>query len=230
MAFMPALAKDRFVTTKGEAFVEVPPDFVKIQMTLLAVGPDLDRLKSDVDDRAQRIMTAAAKLQIAGSDIETTGVEVEREYQSDRNDNQTLRGYEVSRDITIKLRAVAKYEEFAQALVDAKVDQIGNVTVGVDDRAALKDRALVAAARNARGKATAIAGELGIQLGLPFQVDEEKLWVTDNLNERANDRYSEVVVTASKMQGTPVTVVVFQPHQIKVDAVVWARFEIVSKE
>lgn len=226
-----SVAADRFVTTKGEATIEVPPEYVRVQIELMAIGPNLQSIKSDVDQRTERVLTAATRLQVAGSDIDSTGVRVEREYETDRNGNDSLRGYRVGRDITVKLRAIDQYESFAQALVDAGVDDVADVQGGVDDRAALKQRALVAAAANAKGKALAIAGELGIILGTPIEVGEEKLWFSQYLVQRASEDYGEIVVTGSRrssagiVSGTPVSLV-FRPSNIKVDAVVWVRFSI----
>ncbi len=220
-------ATERFITTKGEATVEVPPEFVKVSMTLMAKGPELQRLKEDVDSRTQRLLLSAAELKIAGADIESSGLSVTREYQQDRNDNETLRGYRVSRSIEIKLRAIDHYERLAQAMIDARVDEIDGVEVGVDDRSALKQRALVEASRNARNEAQAVATALGVTLGIPLEVSEERLFYRTALRERASDRLSEVVVTASQ-QSTPVSMLVFQPHAIEVNATVWARFEILG--
>jgi hypothetical protein len=46
---MCAAAANSFVTTKGEAKIEVPPDFALLSIHLMAVGPDLEALKRDVD-------------------------------------------------------------------------------------------------------------------------------------------------------------------------------------
>ena len=222
-----AAAEERFITTKGEATIEVPPDFVEVSMTLMAMGPELQRLKEDVDARTRQLLASAAELKVAGADIESSGLGVTREYQQDRNDNETLRGYRVSRSVDIKLRNIADYERLAQAMIDARVDEIDSVAVGVDDRSALKQRALVEASRNARNEAQAVAAELGVKLGNPLEVSEERLFYRAAMRERASDRFSEVVVTAD-MQSTPVSVIVFQPRPIEVDATVWARFEILG--
>lgn len=222
-------AQERFITTKGEAKVEVPPDFVEVSLTLLAVGPELQRLKDDVDSRTRRLLASAAELKVAGADIESSGLRVAREFQQDRNDNESLRGYRVSRSVEIRLRAIDQYERLAQAMVDAKVDEIDSVDVGVDDRPALKQRALAEASRNARNEANAVATELGVKLGIPLEVSEERLFYRTALRERANDRFSEVVVTAN-LQSTPTSVLVFQPRAIEVEATVWARFEILGAQ
>lgn len=223
-----AVAEERFITTKGEATVEVPPEFVEVSMTLMAMGPELQRLKEDVDSRTQQLLVSAAELKVAGADIESSGLSVTREYQQDRNDNETLRGYRVSRSVDIKLRNIADYERLAQAMVNARVDEIDSVEVGVDDRSALKQRALVEASRNARNEAQAIAAELGIRLGIPLEVSEERLFYRTAMRERANDRFSEVVVTAQRRQTTAEAMLLFQPSPIEVEATVWARFEILG--
>lgn len=228
IAALGAGAEERFITTKGEATVEVPPEFVEIKMTLMAVGPELQRLKDDVDGRTRQFLASAAELQVAGADIESSGLNVSREYQLDRNENETPRGYRVARSIEIRLRAIDKYERLAQALIDARVDEIESVEVGVDDRSALKQRALVEASRNARKEAQAVAAELGIKLGIPFEVSEERLFYRTSLRERANEKFEQIVVTAQRRQATPELLQLFKPKAIEVEATVWARFEILG--
>lgn len=230
-AFAADAAESRFITTKGEATVQVPPDFIEIEMEILAIGADSTALKHDVDSRTEQVLIAASKLGVAGTDIESGGVSVEREYEIDRNDNETLRGYNVNRSVTVKLRDISKYEEFVHALVDAKVDSIGSVEVDVNDPSALNQRALVQAARNARNEANAIAAELGLQLGAPFEVSEDQLWTRKGLRERG-DNLEETIVTAQKRSHdsqAPITKLVLQPHAIEAEATVWARFEIAPR-
>jgi uncharacterized protein YggE len=226
-----AMAEDRFITIKGEAKTEIPPDFVSIDLTILAKGPDLAALKQDVDRRTGLLLTSASELGIPGTDIESSGVSVSREYESDRNANEKLRGYEVSRNVSIKLRELAKYEGLAQEIVDAGVDEVSSVDADVDDRSVLKQRALVLATRNARNEAQAVADELGVKLSGPIEVSEERLWIEDPVRQRAGKNLSEVIVTAQRraqaMAG--IVQVVFQPQAIKVEATVWARFAILDK-
>lgn len=231
-AFPAAIAADRFITTKGEAKVEVQPEFVRVDISILAIGSDLAKLKNDVDARTQKVLEGSSGLGVAGADIESGGMQVTREFESDRNDNETLRGYRVNRNLQIKLRDLDKYEQLAQSLADAKIDDINNVEVDVEDRSALKQRAIVEATRNARREAEAIASELGMSLGAPFEISEDRLVPRHALRETTSDRYQEVVVTANRgaLQSTPVSVVVFRPHAIEVTATVWARFEILEKK
>jgi len=82
VAFAAGAAEPRFVTTKGEATVEVPPDFIEINMEIFAIGPDSTSLKQDVDSRTEQVLLAASKAGVAGTDIESGGVSVDREYEA----------------------------------------------------------------------------------------------------------------------------------------------------
>jgi hypothetical protein len=216
---------ERQVTVQGEAKVMVPPDFVVLSLEVVAEGSAVDRLKQDVDAKAARLLEAAASVKIAAADVKSSGIRVSREYQTDRNDNDVFKGYSVSRDMEIKLRRVADYELLAQALVDAGVEQVSKIEVGVDDESKLRNPALAAAARDARSKALAVSEALGIRIGLPIEVGEKRLWYDKVLVQLAPaGDYGEIVVTGSRLRSYGV--LLFTPRDVEVEAEIWVRFAI----
>ena len=164
------------------------------------------------------------KFQIAPTDIRSSGVSISREYETDRNDNETFKGYQVARALDVKLRKIADYEALAQGLVSAGMEEVERVQVGVDDESKLKLPALAAAAKNARVKAAAVAESLGIRIGLPIEVGEDRLWYDKNLVQIAPEGYGEIVVTGSRMKTT--NLLLFTPRNVEVQAEVWVRFAI----
>lgn len=164
------------ITVKGEGLAEVAPDYVTIEMNIVANGMDTARLKQEVDDKMHRLLEVAGKFQIAPTDIRSSGVSISREFETDRNDNETFKGYQVARALDVKLRKISDYEALAEGLVSAGMEEVESVQVGVDDESKLKLPALAAAARNARVKAAAVAESLGIGIGLPIEVGEDRLW------------------------------------------------------
>ncbi len=213
------------VTVRGEATVRVPPDFVVIDLTIIAEGADIERLKLEVDEKASRLLEVAAKLQIAAADVKSSGVRVSREFETDRNDNDVFKGYSVGRDMEVKLRKIADYELLAQAMVDAGMEQVDSIQVGVDDESKLRNPALAAAAKDARSKAAAVSEALGIRIGLPIEVGEDRLWYDKNLVQFApGNSYGEIVVTGSRIKST--SPLGFTPRDVEVEAEVWVRFSI----
>lgn len=213
------------VTVRGEATVRVPPDFVVIDLTIIAEGADIERLKLEVDEKASRLLEVAAKLQIAAADVKSSGVRVSREFETDRNDNDVFKGYSVGRDMEVKLRKIADYELLAQAMVDAGMEQVDSIQVGVDDESKLRNPALASAAKDARSKAAAVSEALGIRIGLPIEVGEDRLWYDKNLVQFApGNSYGEIVVTGSRIKST--SPLGFTPRDVEVEAEVWVRFSI----
>ena len=107
LASMSAAAESRirehYITVLGESSVEVAPDFVSVELVLVATGSDTGRLKMEVDAKARQLLDAASKLQIATPDVKSSGVQITRDYATDRNDNEVFKGYVVTRKMSIKL-------------------------------------------------------------------------------------------------------------------------------
>lgn len=212
------------ITVKGEGIAEVAPDYVTIDMNIVGNGMDTARIKQEVDDKILRLLEVAARFQIAAADIRSSGVSISREYETDRNDNETFKGYQVSRTLDVKLRKISDYEALAQGFVAAGMEQVESVRVGVNDESKLKLPALAAAAKNARLKADAVADALGIRIGLPIEVGEERLWYDKLLVQVATDQYQEIVVTGSRARTA--NLLLFTPRNVEVQAEVWVRFAI----
>lgn len=217
-----------FLTVSGEAKVEVPPDFVRIEAIITAKDEQADRAKADVDQRARQATEVIKKFKVADRDLTFSGVRVERNFVYDRNNNQTFTGYTVTRTVEIRLRKVEDYEQLAQALVSAGIDELANVQSDVDDKSLLERSALEAAARVAKRKAEAMATGLDIKLGLPLEVSENQLMPAYDLRQRqlAADRMQEIMVTGAK-RGIQ-DPMLFVPDDIEVRGVVWVRFSILK--
>ncbi len=219
---------ERFLTVRGEAEVKVPPDFVRVEVMLEAQERNVEAAKRDVDERAREVVEAIEAVGIEKEDLVISGVEVEPQYRYDKNDNETLIGYRVGRGFEIRLRDLSQYEILLALLVDAGISAVQDVTSGVDDRYSLERAALEEAARNARRKADAMATGLGIKLGLPLEVGEDRLLPQTAIRQRmaAGDQIQEIVVTG--MRKGVVDPLLFVPDDIRVRGVVAVRFEILA--
>ena len=224
-----SLAQDEhLLTVNGEAEVEVAPDFVRLEVLVTANDAEVDDAKEDVDARTREAVKAIEAFDVSDEDLSFSGVRVDREYKYDRNDNERLIGYSVSRTITIKLRDFDKYEQLVHLLVEAGIDELQGVSSDVDDESVLERAALEGAAKAAKLKAEAIASGLGISLGMPVEVGESGLMPSLNLRQRAASdmQLEEIAVTANALGiADPMQ---FVPENIKVRGVVWVRFEILS--
>jgi uncharacterized protein YggE len=220
---------DRLLTVRGEAEVEVPPDFVRLEVLIAADDEDVDDAKADVDSRTKQAINTIESFEIADQDLSFSGLRVERNYEYDRNDNERLVGYSVGRTIEIKLRKFDDYEQLVHMLVEAGIDELQDVRSDVDDKSVLERAALEGAAKAAKLKAEAMASGLGISLGMPVEVGEDSLMPSLTLRQQMADGYQmeEIVVTGSKRGiADPM---LFVPRNIKVRGVAWVRFEMLDE-
>jgi uncharacterized protein len=226
-SIFPAWAADsplRTLTVRGEAVVEIDPDFVEMTFGLTETNDSAARAKENVDLRINAVIAALQKFSIANDDIAMSGVEVERIYRNDRNDNQELDGYEVRRYVTIKLRNIVDYEAMASALVLAGVGELGEIESGIDDEDQLKRTALEAAASDARVRAEAITKGLGVALGAPVEVGENQLRPITRFeqNNASQEQLEQITITASRIQAELPPL--FVPGKIRMSGVVWVVF------
>ncbi|MCA9013887.1 MAG: SIMPL domain-containing protein [Gammaproteobacteria bacterium] len=219
----------RTITVRGEHTVEVAPDYVDMEFSIFEQRNTAERAKAQVDERVIAVLTALSELPIPDADISMGGISVAPVFEYDRNENEELNGYLVTRTITITLRDFELYEPLAAKLVDAGVGELESLQSGVDDENQYKHAALEAAARDAKVRAEAIAAGLGVSLGLPVEVGENRLRPLANFQQRVNNygNIEEVVVTGSFIRNRQLPPL-FVPENIEVEGTVWVVFELLS--
>lgn len=217
----------RIITVKGESEVAAAPDFVSVSATVAAEHRVVGQAKDEADARMRKVVAALETFKIDRKDIAFGGVDVSRTFKTDRNENEIPTGFRVARSFDVRLRDKDSYEQLIHALVTAGAEGIEQPVSGVDDENALKTRALQAAARNARMKADTIARELQSRLGAPVEVGEDRLDAPDAFQQRAaaGNRLEEIILTARKRGITDP--LLFVPENIRVNATVWVRFEVI---
>ena len=218
----------RILTVSGEAKVEVPPDFIELDVLISAEDQDVDDAKESVDARTRDVVDAIKAFKIENEDLVFSGLTVDQSYRYDRNDNAKLTGYEVARYISIRLRDFDTYEQFVHLLVEAGIDGLQDVRSDVDDKSALERAALEGAARKAKLKAEAMASGLNIRLGSPVEVGENRLTPIHALQQRfAEDSQIEEITVTANSRGIE-DPLLFVPDNITVRGTVMVRFEILE--
>src|SRR5687768_18396879 len=80
-AALPAWAADaplRTLTVRGEATIEIDPDFVEMTFGLMETNNSAAKAKENVDQRINAVIAALQKFSIANTDIAMSGVEIGR--------------------------------------------------------------------------------------------------------------------------------------------------------
>ncbi len=219
-----AVHAESLIRVKGEGQAEVAPDYVRVTGVIYSESKTAQQAKQTADASARAVVRAIKKFKIKDQDLAFSGVSVQRKVEYDRNSNQKIVGFVVNRSITVKLRDLKRYELLAEALTRAGISEIQRPQAAVDDPHALKVAALKQATENARRKAAEIAGGLGVTVGAPYEISEERQPVPMPFNQRRAVR-AEMAADGA-LAGGSYDPLLFVPENIKVDATVWVAFKI----
>ena len=105
-------------------------------------------------------------------DMQTSNFQIypQYDYLTERTENgergrQVLRGYQVSNQLTVKVRDLDQLGTLLDALVDAGGNQFSGINFALDDDREARDEARVAAVKAVTERAALMAGAAGYQVG-----------------------------------------------------------------
>ena len=112
-----------------------------------------------------RVMAALRKSGVAERDIQTSGLNLQAQYDYVQNEPPKLRGYQATNRVTVNINDLTKVGTTADAVVAAGVNQIDGISFGLKDPKTAEDQARRLAVQALQAKARLYAEALGVQLG-----------------------------------------------------------------
>jgi hypothetical protein len=115
--------------------------------------------------KMNNIIGELKKLSIEEKDIKTSDYNLSPVYNYTNDRGQELVGYEVSQNLTLKIRDLNKIGDVIAKTTEQGANQVGNISFTIDDEFALKNQARELAINKAKEKAELIARQSGMKLG-----------------------------------------------------------------
>jgi uncharacterized protein YggE len=112
-----------------------------------------------------RVAVALRRAGIAERDIQTSGLNLQAQYDYVQNEPPKLRGYQATNRVTVNINDLTKVGTTADAVVAAGVNQIDGISFGLKDPKTAEDQARRLAVQALQAKARLYAEALGVQLG-----------------------------------------------------------------
>lgn len=157
--------QDRF-SVVGSGTVYAKADIANIE-----IGLKTDNKKTAAEATAEStkkmndIIAELKKLGIEEKDIKTTGYLLMPVYNYTQERGQELIGYQVTQNLSLKIRDLNKTGEVIAKTTEKGANQIGGINFTIDDEFALKNQARELAIQKAKEKAGLIAKQSGMRLG-----------------------------------------------------------------
>lgn len=157
--------QDRFSVT-GTGTVYAKADIAQLTVGLKTeVKATAAQATEESTQKMNDIIGELKKLNVEAKDIQTTDYRLSPVYNWTQDRGQQLQGYEVSQNVTVKIRDLEKIGDIIAKTTEKGANQIGNINFTIDDEYELKNQARQLAIEKAKEKAEMIAKESGLKLG-----------------------------------------------------------------
>jgi uncharacterized protein YggE len=154
----------RLIAVQGEGSVVVAPDRATVMLSIAARHRDLAKAQAEADEVVARVMEVADDLDIAKEKVQTTGIEIQPEFEW-QNGKRVSLGYLVQRTSTIELEDLTKLGDLMEKALATGVNEVSAPMLSSSKRKELAREALRLAGEDATRNAEAIADSLGAEVG-----------------------------------------------------------------
>jgi uncharacterized protein YggE len=163
------------ISVTGRAEVKVAPDEAIFHLEIEGQDKDLQKAKALNDATLQKLLAALKPLIPDQRLIQTGYVSLEREHEIDsgKDEPKIVDEYKLSREVSIVLRDLSRFETLLAEIVRAGVTQISNIELRSSKLREYKDKARAMAMKAAQEKATLMAAEIGQAIGKAISVTEQ---------------------------------------------------------
>jgi uncharacterized protein YggE len=167
-----ARAMDRLVTVTGEATVSVAPDMVVIRIGVSSQGKTAREANDANAKQMTAVMAAIKDAGIAERDMQTSRLSLQPQYDPNRNAPARLLGFQVSNQLTIKIRDLAKVPGILDRAIGAGANEMSGIEFAVSEQSKLLDQARGEAIADAHRKAELYARAAGAKVGPVMEIAE----------------------------------------------------------
>ena len=145
--------------------VKVAPDMATITFGVVTEAATAQEAMALNATQMTRVAAALRRAGIAERDIQTSGLNLQAQYDYVQNEQPKLRGYQATNRVTVNINDLTKVGTTADAVVAAGVNQIDGISFGLKDPKTAEDQARRLAVQALQAKARLYAEALGVQLG-----------------------------------------------------------------
>ena len=165
----------RTISVSGTGEVKSKPDMAIISNGVVSEAPTARDALAKNNGAMAAVLEALKKAGIAEQDIQTSNFSVSPQYPAYRpNQHEAphIIGYQVSNQVTARVKDLPKLGAILDALVQVGANQINGISFDIDQPKPLQNEARKLAVADARAKAELYAAAAHVALGRVLQISE----------------------------------------------------------
>ena len=162
-----------FVVSTGLAEKEVSPNIAEVQIDLMSFNVESNKAMEGLNMASSAVIELLKKYKIDVKQLEASDIQKSTKRADDGNYNKTqILGYEISRNMTLKLEDLSYYAELMSEL--AAIDNLTNMRTHFDvsNRKLIESDLIQEASTNAENKAKRMASSLGSKVHSVYAVSQ----------------------------------------------------------
>jgi len=170
-----AAAIPRTISVSGIGEVKSKPDMAVISSGVVSEAPTARDALAKNNTAMSAVIDALKKAGIAEEDIQTSNFQVSPQYpptQPNQREAPRISGYQVSNDVTARVKNLSKLGAILDALVQVGANQISGISFDIAEPKPLQNEARKLAVADARARAEIYAAAAGVGLGRVLQISE----------------------------------------------------------
>ncbi|MDQ3618097.1 MAG: SIMPL domain-containing protein [Pseudomonadota bacterium] len=158
------------VSTQAE--VKRVPDIATLSAGVVTQAADANAAMRANANQMSKVVVAIRAAGINERDIQTSGVNLNPQYDYRDNQPPTITGYQASNTVSITVRDIGELGDILDALVANGANQVNGPSYDVDDKESAFDEARRAAIEKARTRADMYARTLGLRVRRIVSISE----------------------------------------------------------
>ncbi len=160
------------LSVSAEASSKRVPDVATISTGVVTRATDANAAMRQNADRMAKVMAAIKSAGVAERDIQTSGVNLNPNYNYTPNQPPKITGYEARNTVSLKVRDISKLGKVMDSLVAAGANDLNGPSFEVDNPDEAYDEARRGALEKAQARAEMYAKALGLRVRRIVSIDE----------------------------------------------------------
>lgn len=155
---------ERTITLEADAEVTATPDIAMTTIGMVATGETVAVAQEANTTVMNQLTTRLADMGIAAEDMQTANYNIYPQYNYTSEDGRVLEGYEVSQNVTVKIRNIDSAKDVIALAGEVGANSVSGLQFTIDERDVYKNQARNKALEKVYEKATALSRSLGVSV------------------------------------------------------------------
>jgi hypothetical protein len=155
--------QERMITVSGQGKITATPDVAVMTMGMVSNKETVADAQKVNTETMNKLLARLKELGVDSKDIQTQNYNIYPQYDYTDKDGRVLKGYEVSQDVSIKIRDLTKTSKVVALAGEVGANVVNGLAFTIDNPETFKDKAREEAIKNVGEKQLQLARFLGVR-------------------------------------------------------------------